>query len=152
MIVIRISLEAISLRFFQLIVIIYSINTACGDFHFVCLILSLYLFVFFCISIAGCFSDDQNCDSLCHFTGPESNFCKCTQSSSISSKYITTIILKTYIKNLLVILSSSLKLLTKLTEWKKITYFSLFVYVLFAINKQSKNNFLQKILKIAISI
>lgn len=36
---------------------------------------------------AGCLSDDKNCDSECHFSGPEHDLCKCTQSTSISSKF-----------------------------------------------------------------
>ncbi|XP_055301227.1 uncharacterized protein LOC129567889 [Sitodiplosis mosellana] len=36
--------------------------------------------------INGCFSDEKDCDSQCHFNGPEQDFCKCTQSTSISNR------------------------------------------------------------------
>lgn len=47
----------------------------------------LILMVFnFTLFYSGCFSDDENCDSECHFSGPEHDRCKCTRSTSISSK------------------------------------------------------------------
>lgn len=72
-----------SLNSYSRLLIFHIVSFNAFHIHF-----QLYVLIFFLLPhFAGCFSNDENCDSECHSSGFDQNFCKCTRTTSISSKW-----------------------------------------------------------------